>query len=188
MPILGIIASANFRVPTSYESIATVTVGSGGSASVSFTSIPSTYTHLQIRGISKTDRANRFGDTFNVRFNSDTGSNYAWHELYGNGASATAGGGTTASFMRLGRTSAVDAAINDIFGAQVIDILDYANTNKYKTTRSLDGDDLNGEGFVGIWSGLWQSTSAVTSITLIPNLGTNWVQYTQFALYGIKGV
>jgi hypothetical protein len=188
MPILGIIASSiTGSVQTSYDSISTVTVGSGGSASVTFSSIPATYTHLQIRGISKTDRANRFGDTFNVRFNSDTGSNYAWHELYGNGGAATASAGASATFMRLGRTSAVDAAINDIFGAQVIDILDYADTNKYKTTRSLDGDDLNGEGYVGIWSGLWQSTSAVTSITLIPNLGTNWVQYTQFALYGIKG-
>jgi hypothetical protein len=172
--------------PDNFESLSTVIVGSGGSSSITFSSIPQGYAHLQIRGISKTDRTNRFGDTFNVRLNSDTGSNYAWHELYGNGGGTTASAGASATFMRLGRTSAVDAAINNIFGVQIIDILDYTDTNKYTTVRSLDGDDLNGEGYVGIWSGLWQSTSAVTSVTLIPNLGTNWVQYTKFALYGIK--
>ena len=89
MPILGIIA-ASFQeaVPNSYESIETVTVGSGGSATVSFTSIPATYTHLQIRGIARTATNVSLG----LQFNSDTGSNYSRHFLNGNGSSAASGG------------------------------------------------------------------------------------------------
>jgi hypothetical protein len=89
MPILGIIASAitGNLVTTSYESIATVTVGSGGAANVEFTSIPATYTHLQVRGIGRSLEANTGVDVQYLRFNSDTGSNYAWHQLVGNGSS-----------------------------------------------------------------------------------------------------
>jgi hypothetical protein len=65
--------------------------------------------------------------------------------------------------------------------------LDYANTNKYKTTRSIGGNDNNGSGFVSLISGLWLSTSAISNIEIIPLNGTLWTQYSHFALYGIKG-
>ena len=86
-------ASASFTpaAHTSYESIATVTVGSGGSSSIDFTSIPSTYTHLQLRMTARCT-AQSGGNPTNVylRFNSDSGSNYAWHQLAGNGSAASA--------------------------------------------------------------------------------------------------
>jgi hypothetical protein len=67
-----------------------------------------------------------------------------------------------------------------------MDILDYANTNKYKTTRTLIGRDRNGAGIMLFHSGLYQSTNAITSLKFFPSTG-NFAQYTQFALYGIKG-
>ena len=171
---------------SSYESIATVTVGSGGSSTISFTSIPATYTHLQIRGIGRSLEANTGLDVIYVRFNSDTGSNYSWHQLFGSGNSASADPGTSTSFMRGGLIT-LNSEAADIFGSSIIDILDYANTNKYKTIRSLSGGEYNNvRGGIGLFSGSWRNTNTITAITLQPS-GANFAQYTQFALYGIKG-
>ena len=160
---------------TSYESIQTVTVGAGGSSSISFSSIPSTYAHLQIRCI------NRGGTSANMTFNSDTGSNYARHYLEGTGSSAIAGGSSS--------TSNIDAIDNtttaNVFAANIVDVLDYANVNKYKTSRILAGVDTNGGGYVDLYSGLWMSTSAISTVT-INSAGGNFSQYSTFALYGIK--
>jgi hypothetical protein len=185
-PILGIWASARKGAPaTSYESIATVTVGSGGAASAEFTSIPGTYTHLQVRMFAKTDRAlNR--DGVRMRMNSvSTGSPYAWHGLYGDGASALVDGGANlneiVTFRAAGNTSATN-----IWGGLIIDVLDYANTNKNTTIRCLGGVDLNGAGEIWLSSGLWNNTSAITTLTFTPNIGSNFLQYSHFALYGCK--
>jgi hypothetical protein len=64
--------------------------------------------------------------------------------------------------------------------------LDYTNTNKNKVYRTLGGFDANGSGEQGLFSGLWMSTSAITSIDLITNSGS-WTSSSSFALYGIKG-
>jgi hypothetical protein len=184
MPILGIWASQNYtRITGSYESIQTVTVGAGGSASVSFTSIPSTYTHLQIRAICKTTAATSNINSIFGQFNSDTGSNYARHFLNGSGTAAAAGGAASTVSMFFGTN--IETLGTNAFAANVIDILDYANTNKYKTTRSLSGVDANGSGYVQFMSGLWMNTAAVTSITILPN-SSDFIQYSSFALYGIK--
>jgi len=165
-------------VAGSYESIATVTVGSGGAASAEFTSIPSTYTHLQIRAITN----NPSTVTNYITFNNDNGSNYSWHYIYGDGSSVVAGGGATQTNM----TSLIySSTSSNIFFASVVDILDYANTNKYKTARSLTGWDTNGGGSIHLRSGLWQNTNAITSIKVAAGSG-NFAQYSHFALYGIK--
>jgi hypothetical protein len=164
-------------IPNSYESIATVTVGSGGAANVEFTSIPGTYTHLQIRFIGRSTGA---PDT-KMQFNGDTTTtNYRTHTVYGDGSSSV--GASLANTAYIGYI----ATATSTFGAGVVDILDYANTNKYKTTRSLAGYDANGSGFAILYSNLWMSTSAVTSIKIYPDSG-NFSQYSSFALYGIKG-
>lgn len=117
-----------------------------------------------------------------MQFNSDTGSNYSWHVLYGTGASALAAGGGSNSFMY---ASNIASATSNFTGG-VIDILDYASTSKYKTMRTLGGYDANGSGEIALFSGLWQSTSALTSIKLYPNSSGTYSQYSHFALYGIK--
>lgn len=187
MPILGIYASANqFQYSTAYESIATVTVGAGGSSTVTFSSIPSGYKHLQIRGIARGDYAVSSPISCYFRFNSDAGNNYAIHAIYGDGSAVAAYNFTSVS---VGYAGIIADAFNgaNIFSPFVFDILDYSNTNKYKTTRSLTGYDANGTGQSVLVSSLWQSTSAINSITFGPGAGTNFQQYSSFALYGIKG-
>lgn len=184
-PILGVWASAQqsaFVVTNSYQSISTVTVGSGGSSSISFTSIPSTYTHLQVRAIIK-NTANT-SESVRFRFNSDTATNYSFHRLFGDGSSASAYGEANTSYA--GEASSSNSPQTNIFSALVYDVLDYANTNKYKTARGLSGKDFNGSGNIFLFSGNWRNTAAITSLTIYPN-SDNFAQYSQFALYGIKG-
>ena len=186
-PILGIYASqiTGKLSTTDYESIATVTVGSGGSSTITFSSIPSTYSHLQIRGIARTDRSAAKQDAARIRFNSDTGSNYTLHYLLGDGISATSGGSSSITYTFSDGFTCAGVA-SSIFGVAVIDILDYKNTNKYKTMRSLSAWDDNGDGRIWLESGVWMNTSAISTITFTPNAGSNFVQYSSFALYGIK--
>ena len=183
--ILGSFSSGVVIPTSSYESIATVSVGAGGSSSIDFTSISSGYSHLQIRLISRLSGTGTSAQSNTIRFNSDSGTNYRSHFLLGNGSSASAfdGGAATRLFNGIG---ADGDNTSGIFGSVIIDILDYANTNKYKVTRTLGGLDANGSGELTLISGLWLSTSAITSISIIPEAG-NYVQYSHFALYGIKG-
>ena len=179
---VGVTPSTN-----SYESIATVTVGSGGAANVEFTSIPSTFKHLQIRLIARnTENATGAGADLRMQLNGDTGSNYASHNLRGDGASATATAASSQAQMRLSVTIR-DGRTASAFNAGVIDILDYTSTNKNTTVRSLDGYDSNGAGQIYFSSGLYNSTNAITSIKLFAD-AFNFAQYSSFALYGIKGV
>lgn len=177
MLLLGIIASSLPAAAGDFESIATITVGSGGSATITFSSIPATYTHLQIRAVLKQS----IGSGAFARFNSDTGSNYARHRVQGNGATASATGDASQNKVLINTSQ----GFSD-FGTIVMDILDYANTNKYKTERHLFGIDLNGSGAVGLESNLWQDTSAITQIEFISPNGGNYSEYSSFALYGIR--
>jgi len=181
--VAGTLSAPTAPVTNSYESIATVTVGSGGSSSVSFSSIPSTFKHLQIRAIARASGPYTYDQT-NMTFNSDNGSNYSWHQVNGNGSGTTSNGGSSTTFMRIADETAANNNAN-CFGGMVIDILDYADTNKNKTARSLWGYEDNSTGTVGLRSGNWRSTSAVSSITLV--CSNDWLQYSTFALYGIKG-
>ena len=182
-PILGIWASSRATAADTGAMfpLQVVTVGPAGASSVSFTNIPNTYTHLQIRGIF---RATASGTTPLIRLNSDSGNNYAWHRLRGSGTAADAQGYASqpqvAFLGSLGLPSATST-----FGAAIIDILDYANTNKYKTLRILDGADLNGSGNIELTSGLWQSTSAVTSFSITCDVNS-FAENSQFALYAVK--
>lgn len=162
-----------------YQSISTVTVGAGGVSSITFSSIPSTFQHLQIR-LSGNAGGN---DTF-FQLNGDTGTNYTRHYLYGSGTAAAVGATTSAVSGSAGYIASTTNT--NIFGASVFDLLDYANTSKYKTSRALSGYDANGSGLIVLYSSLWQNTAAVTSVTLLPYAG-NFNQYTHAALYGIKG-
>jgi hypothetical protein len=164
-------------LPTgSYESIATVT---GTTGTISFTSIPSTYKHLQIRMSAIGSTA---ADVY-IRFNSDSATNYFCHQMRGGGSVAQAYAYTTQNQMVI--TSNIGTS-STYASAAVCDILDYGNTNKNKTIRSLTGYDTNGGGEAIFWSGAWNSTSAVTRIDLTMSTGT-FNSTSHFALYGIKG-
>ena len=182
--IAGTLSSPVVIVPSSYESIATVTVGSGGSATVSFTSIPSGYEHLQIRFLAANEAA--AGDEpIYIRFNSDsTNSNYRSHRLGGSGSGLVA----DSYQLPIGSATCGNGDAATYYGGGVVDILDYDNTNKYKTIRSLSGWDGNGSGYAWLISELWMNTNAITQIDITTFSGSEYRQYSHFALYGIKGV
>ena len=163
----------------SYESIASV-VGDGTATSLTFSSIPSTYTHLQIRAITN----DASGEEVGIRFNGDTATNYSHHYLRGTGSVAQASGSATQA-----RINFMGVTVNSTttVGASIIDIIDYASTSKYKTVRAFMGYETNSGGIVYLSSGLWQSTSAVTSLTVLNIGGFAFRTQTVFSLYGIKG-
>ena len=158
-----------------------ITVGANGASSVTFTNIPQTYAHLQIRinwGYSNTSN----NTWLHTTFNSDSGSNYSYHALRADGSNPFVSSGTDASFLSLGADQLGDASS---WGVSVTDILEYSNTNKFKTTRSLAGQDRNVSGGIGLWSGSWRSSAAISSIRIVPSDGT-FRQGSIFALYGMR--
>ena len=181
---MQILTAPFYGVTGSYESIAT-TLGTGSSATISFSAIPQTYKHLQIRFMARVANADTANNQF-VQFNSDTATNYSWHILEADGSTVTSNGFATQSSMIGGRISAASATAG-VMGVGIVDILDYANTNKYKTIRTLTGQERNGAGVIRLESGNWRNTAAITSIQFSNNSSTNYTTDTQFVLYGIKG-
>jgi hypothetical protein len=177
-PILGILASGisgNLWSPgKDFDSIATTTVGAGGVSSITFSSIPQTYRHLQIRLLAKNADGNAFGGT-SMTINGAAGE--ARHDLYGTGSATGASGVSGSLLVYIGGTAQ--------FGAGIVDILDYTDTNKTRTSRALSGVDNNGSGLVAFASGLETSQTAISSLTFTSNSG-NFAQYSSFALYGVK--
>jgi hypothetical protein len=126
---------------------------------------------LQIRSAHKTS-----GDTYiKFQFNGDTANNYTYHQILGNGSSVIGDAGTSLN----GAGAAWTAGTN--FSGAVTDILDFSDTTKNTTIRNLSGNDVQ----VRLTSGLWIDTSAITSTTILPNVG-NFITGSRFSLYGIK--
>jgi hypothetical protein len=167
-----------------FESIATAT-GTGSSGTITFSSIPSSYKSLQIRVMAL--QTNGIND-LRIRFNGDTGSNYAWHTLAGYNSSLTAGSGTSQSYMLACVESGARGALTATNPTVAItDVLDYADTNKNKTIRTLGGMENNSIGELDLNSGLWMSTSAVNSITIFMSGAGSFTTTSVISLYGIKG-
>jgi hypothetical protein len=174
-----------FSPTGSYDALATYTVGSGGLSTITFSGIPNTYAHLQIRGIARTAGTN---ERINLTFNSDTASNYSMHRLVGNGSAASASAQSSQSALWV--SSGYDGVSNtaNTFTAYVLDVLDYTSTSKTKTLRALDGLDKNGSGGIEFSSGGWFKTpEAINTISMSIQGGASFAQYSQFALYGIRG-
>jgi len=190
MPILGVIASSRQVAVADTGSmfpISSFIVPSAGSAFVEFTNIPQTYTHLQIRVMTRTLRA-ATSDAILWRFNSDSSSNYTLHSIYGDGSgTALADNAANLSYGYYFTTTGNSATAN-IYGVGIIDIYDYANTNKFKTARTIHGYDTNGAGQLIITSSLWRNkVNGISSIRFESQNAANISQYSSFALYGIKG-
>jgi hypothetical protein len=168
----------------SYYPLAVATVPSGGVATISFQGIPSGYRHLQVRYMARSGRARTETGGVAMRVNNayfDYG-----HEILASGSAVTSSAGVT-SIGSLVLVASGTNATAGIFGSGYIDILNYADTNKNKTFRALSGVNTNGAGQIKQFSGLFASTSAVTSITFESvDGGTNLQEFSTFALYGVK--
>jgi hypothetical protein len=179
--LVGIIASSGGAAGGgAYESIASATPT--GTNTVTFSSIPSTYTSLQIRLSVLTVTA---GADLTVRLNGDAGNNYARHLLYGNGATVAASGQTAISGLLLDSGLVATKTTSPMVG--IVDIHDYTSTTRNKTMRSIEGLDNNGTGDLTLGSSVWLNTAAVTSVTIAILGAPNYAAGTTFALYGIKG-
>lgn len=189
---IGTFSQAGVPETGEFESIATSVVGSGGTSSVTFSSIPSTYTHLQIRAIVRTNAApgtdtNTYCTMRVGNGSVDSGANYAHHDFYGDGSTTGTVAVTSQTTMYLQRVATANAGTG-VFAPLIMDFWDYKNTNKYKTMRMLGATEANGTGRIYFSSNLWMSTSAINIITIYPDPGTLISQYSHFALYGIEVV
>jgi hypothetical protein len=165
---------------------------------VTFSSIPSTYSHLQLRFYAQTNRATYIIDDSFLAFNSDvTGANYYSHNVYGQGSNAysspyagNAGGGQ-GIFWPYTFGSTAGGTVTTVWSSGIMDILDYASTTKNKTVRCLCGSNASGSTAGGyasavlLNSGVWaNNTTAISTLTFKAN--GNFAVGSSFALYGIK--
>jgi hypothetical protein len=167
-----------------YELISTA-YGTGSSGTISFTSIPSTYKHLQIRGVGRQNTNGEQTD-IGVRFNGSSASSYARHRLYGNGSAVSSQATTSTESMILSEAIADYSATANVGWPVIIDVLDYANSTKNKTIRAMHGGSDNVSAIINFSSGFFNGTSAVSSIQLFLS-GGNYTTTSRFSLYGIKG-
>jgi hypothetical protein len=179
----GILSAAGAGgVAGTFELVATNILGSSQSSVVFDTSsLGSSYKHLQLRIVAKTNGGDA-NEAMILRFNSDTATNYGYHILRGNGSAVSSVNESSIDKIFFQRFAG--NATTGFFGSSVMDILDAFSTTKNKTTRNLGGVAT---GVVSLDSGLWRSTSAITTISLLPQVGTNFLTGSRFSLYGIKG-
>jgi hypothetical protein len=164
-----------------FEQIATQVLGTN-TTTVTFSSIPQTYAHLQLRWVAQT---NTNQSVLRARFNSDaTSGNYTRHYLYGDGSTSGSIADNNRGWSEMGP---LDTPTN-VFSVGIVDILDYSKTTKNKTVRTLTGRRGSANPIVQLGSSAWLSTSAITQIDLAEAFfSQNLLTGSRFTLYGIKG-
>ena len=193
MLLLGVLAAQAEAAPTAVDAydLLETEILTGSQASVTFSSLNSTYgstyQHLQIRMVARSDEAGSSNARdLRIQVNADTGANYAAHVLRGDGAdvysnAASSQTSVATAMAMLPRPSNPTTQ----FGAAVIDALDVFETTKYTTFRMLGGVKPDGEDQIWLGSGLWMNTNALTEIKLFANSG-NFGSNSRFSLYGLK--
>lgn len=175
-----------FNPTGSYDALATYTVPSGGVSTITFAGLPTggQYSHLQIRSIAQCSTNTSAWQRIVVAFNGDTtNSNYFDHIIQDSGSSL---GAVTESSTRKGFGAASNSGVSYFF-SNITDILDYSSSVKYKVSRTLRGLSQNtSSSNVAFESNLWLSTAPINSVTLTIEDGSNFNQYSQFAVYGVK--
>lgn len=177
--------------PTLFESIASIS-GNGSSTSFTFSSIPSTYKHLQLRGILRDNAGGNASSAIGFQFNASGSYVGTSHWMLGIGDSSPyVNAGNDTGEMRINYASVGTAVSADIYGSFIMDIHDYASTTKNKTLRTFVGVEAarnaNATQNVGIWSNLWIDTSAINEIKIINRNNNAFSSLSNVALYGIKG-
>ena len=166
-----------------FDLLETTTLATSAS-SVTFSGLGaySDYKHLQIRMVTKNTDTSQ--SNLGITVNGDTATNYASHNLYGNGSSVYANAASSQDKMLYFRTAnSTDAA--SIFGAAILDVLDFSSTNKTSTFKWFWGKPATSATEIGLASGLWNNTSAVTSISIFP-FSSTFTAATRMSLYGVK--
>jgi hypothetical protein len=169
----------------SFDLLETTTLTSSAS-SVTFSGLGAytDYKHLQIRMVGRSNRSGFSTSNIDLRINGDTGSNYSYHSLFTDGANvySTADGVSSDKIRTEPAITAATATSGD-FSARIYDFLDFSSASKNTTVRVLAGSAVKG---IGLSSGAWLNTAAVTSLTLIDAQGS-FIAGSRFSLYGVKG-
>jgi hypothetical protein len=163
-----------------YTVIADTLVGSGGANSILFDNIPQTYTDLVILSSCRGSQTGQANDG-NIRLNGAT-TNRGGTFWETNSVDKYGGSGSTIKLIDVG-----NGASSNLFSSIYIIIPNYALTDRFKNvlTENVTENFSNNNSWQMFQSGLWSSTSAVTSVTLIPDSGT-YLQHSRATLYGIK--
>ena len=186
MPILGTIASSYAQVTGAYDFIEKKTISGSSTNSITFSSLPTNYRHLQIRAMARNSRTSTNGPNW-MYFNGDNATNYRAPFLYSNGDTTSTGSGFSTADPGLGISAAGNTAGSNQFGVSTTTILDYRGST-YKSVLSVGGfnNQDTGDHLSAINNGIWLNTAAITSITF--QAFTNpLVAGSVFVLYGIKG-
>lgn len=161
------------------------TTATGAETVITFSSIPQTYSSIQIRATLRSTQALNNVGNCNVYVNGvNTGTSYARHYVYGEGSTVSASGTASTTQMILVNTVPLGSTTAGLFGGCVVDFQDYASTTRNKTMRALHGHDRNGAGTIGMSSGVYLATTAITSVSISLTTG-NWASGSTFALYGM---
>jgi len=191
MPILGTVASQFSSKPFgSFESIQTIYLASSSQLTLTFSSIPATFKHLQLRCSLRSERTNDFGSTFRIRFNGDTGNNTIYNRLQNNGSGAATGFIAFPDQFAYIYNGCISnqSAPTSFFSPMVIDIYNYSSSSIYKVYDSISGiphsstNQRSGKGM-----GAWASNTPINSLSFTTDDGSNFSQYSHIGLYGIKG-
>jgi hypothetical protein len=187
---LGLLG-ASLGFSSDFELIQTSIVSGTSTTSVVFdvSTLASTYKHLQVRAVVRTNRTET-NSNHAIRINGDTGSNYAGHGLRGAGSSVTSFGGGSSTFINVSDGTSSGNSTANSFSALVIDFLDPFSSTKNTTLRALFGNAATtyfGSGDIRLFSGLWNNTATVTSITIYDLNASSFGAGSRYSLYGIKG-
>ncbi len=181
---MGFFAASGGAAAGAYELISTA-YGTGSSGTITFSSIPSTYKHLQVRWVANCGTGG--SELLRMRMNGDTASNYVAHHIEANGTAVSSYWTGAADHILIAELAATSTG-PDYFSSGVTDILDFASPSKFKTTRTLYGKvPSSGVKLITLRSGLWRSATATSSIELSSAYGGNFASTSRFSLYGIKG-
>lgn len=157
-----------------YEPLATTTLTSAQS-SITFSSISGSYTDLRVVLSGKSSSNLWWG----LRFNSDTGSNYAYIQMRGNGGGTAQGSTSNSSYILLNEQA------QSVITAGIYDIFSYANTATHKVVLGTYSGDASGSGIVQKTVGRWRSTSAITTVELWMTSSATYDIDTMVTIYGI---
>ena len=168
------------------EAIAT-TYLEADAASVTFSGIPATYEHLEIRLLARTNRT-YYIDPINIAINTDSSSsNFTVAVMQANGTSKSAYSSPTSLFMTYVVGNFITGGVieGEDYGPMTMTFFDYANTSKNTTLQYMSGTP-NTTQHIYLGAVTWDNTAAVNSIAFTPNNGTAFMRGTEFTLYGIK--
>jgi hypothetical protein len=187
---LALLGASTYEKPVlgSYDLLST-TILTSNTASVTFASLgtyAADYQHLQLRIVARGSNSANF-TIWNMRLNGDSGSNYATHALFGNGSLALGNDTRTSTDRILDSLTLPGNSTANSYGALILDILDSFNTSKNKTIRYLGGRRPSDDTVVILRSGLYISTSSITSIALTCQ-SADWNTGSRFSLYGLRKV